>query len=203
MWVTFLFTLNPAFWPLLKKKFDFFCEIYKCKVYLSNSKIYFPINNKYLSIKFNTMNTKKIMECERERLSKVTNFRLSHTFWTIGMAIAALAILTMLIRAFAMEGNTEWLREFAKKGLLVGMLLMSISKDKEEDELTIKLRMQSYAFAFVVGVVYALVMPYIEFGVSNVVKSGGEAFKNLGDFQVLIFMLLVQLMSFHTLKRYR
>jgi len=122
------------------------------------------------------MNTEKIMDCERERLNKITNFRLPHTFWTIGMVVTGLSIVTMFVRAFVMEGDTEWLRELAKKGLLVGMLLMSISKDKEEDELTIKLRMQSYTFAFVVGVAYALIMPYIEFGVSNVVNSGGEVF---------------------------
>jgi len=149
------------------------------------------------------MNTKKIMECERERLNKLTNFRLPHSFWSIGMAVAAISIIVMFVRAFALDGDTEWLRELAKKGLLIGMLLMSISKDKEEDELTIKLRMQSYAFAFVVGVAYALIMPYVEFGVSNVVHSGGEAYKDLGDFQVLSFMLLVQLLCFHTLKRYR
>ncbi len=149
------------------------------------------------------MNTKKIMDCERERLNKITNFRLPHTFWAIGIIVTAISIVTMFVRAFALDGDTEWLRELAKKGLLVGMLLISISKDKEEDELTIKLRMQSYAIAFVVGVAYALIMPYVEFGVSNVVNSGGETFKNLGDFQVLSFMLLVQLMSFHTLKRYR
>jgi hypothetical protein len=149
------------------------------------------------------MNARKIMECERERLNKITNFRLPHVFWVIGMVVAGLSIVSIFIRAFAMDGDTEFLKELAKKGLLIGMLLMSISKDKDEDELTIKLRMQSYAFAFVVGVAYALIMPYVEFGVSNVVNSGGEAFKNLGDFQVLSFMLLVQLMSFHTLKRYR
>lgn len=149
------------------------------------------------------MNTEKIMNCERDRLNKITNFRLPHTFWTIGIAVVAISIITMFVRAFVMEGDTEWLKEITRKGMLVGLLLMSISKDKEEDELTIKLRMQSYAFAFVVGVAYALIMPYVEFGVSNVVNSGGEAYKNLGDFQVLVFMLLVQLMSFHTLKRYR
>ncbi len=149
------------------------------------------------------MNTEKIMNCERERLNKITNFRLPHTFWTIGIAIVTISIITMFVRAFVMEGDTEWLKEITRKGMLVGLLLMSISKDKEEDELTIKLRMQSYAFAFVVGVAYALIMPYVEFGVSNVVNSGGEAYKDLGDFQVLVFMLLIQLMSFHTLKRYR
>ena len=90
-----------------------------------------------------------------------------------------------------------------QKALLIGMLLMSVSKDKEEDELTVKLRMMSYTWAFITGVVYALVMPYVELGVSNAVHSGGEVYKDLGDFQVLLFMLMVQLMSYHTLKRYR
>lgn len=149
------------------------------------------------------MNTKKIMECERKRFDKIINFRLPHKFMTIGIAIAALSIITMFVRAFLMEGDTEWLKVVLQKSLLVGMLLMSISKDKEEDEMTISLRSQSYAIAFVIGVVYALVMPYVEFGVSNVVNSGGEVLKDLGDFQVLLFMLMIQLMFYHNLKRYR
>ncbi len=149
------------------------------------------------------MNTKKIMDCERKRFEKIINFRLPHKFMTIGIALAALSIIMMFVRAFAMEGDTEWLKALLQKGLLIGMLLMSISKDKEEDEMTITLRSQSYAIAFVIGVVYALVMPYVEFGVSNAVNSGGEVLKDLGDFQVLLFMLMIQLMFYHNLKRYR
>ena len=149
------------------------------------------------------MNTEKIMNCERNRLEKITNFRLPHTFMKVGIAIAALSILMMFVRAFAMDGDTAWLKLLLQKTLLVGMLLMSVSRDKEEDELTVKLRMQSYSWAFIIGVVYALVMPYVEFGVSNAVHSGGEVYKDLGDFQVLLFMLMIQLMCYHTLKRYR
>lgn len=102
-----------------------------------------------------------------------------------------------------MAGETEWLKQLLQKTLLVGMLIMSLSKDKVEDEMTISLRAQSYAIAFVIGVIYALVMPYVEFGVSNMVHSGGETFKDLGDFQVLLFMLMIQLMFYHNLKRCR
>ncbi len=149
------------------------------------------------------MNVEKIRDCERNRFHKIMNFRLSHRFMTIGIAIALLSIVMMFVRAFAMEGDTEWLKLLLKRTLLVGMLIMSLSKDKIEDEMTISLRAQSYAIAFVVGVIYALVMPYVEFGVSNAVHSGGEAFKDLGDFQVLLFMLMIQLMFYHNLKRYR
>lgn len=149
------------------------------------------------------MNKQSIVDCERKRLEKITSFRLPSYFYKVGIVIGVITFIMMFVRAFAMEGDTEWLKHLLQKTFLIGMLLMSIARDKEEDELTIKLRMQSYAWAFIVGVVYALVMPYVEFGVSNVVHSGGEAFKDLGDFQILIFMLLIQLLSYHTLKRYR
>jgi len=149
------------------------------------------------------MNAKKIIECEQKRFKKIINFRLSSKFMSIGITIGAISIVMMFVRAFALEGNTDWLKLLLQKTLLIGMLVMSISRDKEEDEMIITLRSQSYAIAFVIGVVYALGMPYVEFGVDSVVKSNVSEFKNLGDFQVLLFMLMIQLLFFHNLKRYR
>ncbi|NRD24046.1 hypothetical protein HNV10_12370 [Winogradskyella litoriviva] len=149
------------------------------------------------------MNTERIINCERKRFQKLIKFRLSHRFMTIGVAIVIVSIVGMFVRAFALDNEVEWLKQLLQKTLLVGMLIMSMSKDKVEDEMTIALRAQSYAIAFVVGVIYALIMPYVEYGVSNLVHSGGEAFKDLGDFQVLLFMLMIQLMFYHNLKRFR
>lgn len=149
------------------------------------------------------MSKENIIDCERKGLERITNFRLPHYFFKIGIAIGIVTVIMMLVRAFALESETEWLRHLLKRTFLIAMLLMSVSRDKEEDELTIKIRMQTYAWAFITGVVYTLVMPYVEFGVSNVVNNGGEAYKDLGDFQVLSFMLMIQLMAYHTLKRYR
>ncbi|WP_456442732.1 hypothetical protein [Psychroserpens sp.] len=149
------------------------------------------------------MEKQKYLECERKGLERLINFRLPHYFYKIGMLIAGLAIVMMFVRAFAMEGDQEVFKEVLRKVLLIGMLLMSIARDKEEDELVVKLRMQSYTYAFVIGVIYALVMPYVDLVVSNIVHGGGEVYKDLGDFQVLIFILLVQLMSFSALKRMR
>lgn len=149
------------------------------------------------------MNAKEIINCEQRKFQKLIKFRLPHRFMSIGIAIVLLAIALMFVRAFAIDGETVWLKQLLQKTLLVGMLIMSLSKDKIEDEMTLSLRAQSYAVAFVIGVIYALVMPYVEFGVSNAVHSGGEAFKDLGDFQVLLFMLMIQLMFYHNLKRFR
>lgn len=149
------------------------------------------------------MKTEELMNCERNRFQKLINFRLPHAYMTLGIVILLGSLIMMLIRAFVIEGDTEWLKLLLQKTLLVGLLILSLSKDKIEDEQTISLRSQSYAIAFVIGVLYALLMPYVEFGVSTIANSGGETFKNLGDFQVLLFMLMVQLMFYHNLKRYR
>lgn len=149
------------------------------------------------------MNKESFINCERKRFAKFINFRLPHKFMAIGIGISVVSIITMFVRGFVLEGDTEWLKLLLQKTLLVGMLIMSISKDKTEDEMTIQLRSQSYMIAFIVGVIYALIMPYVEFGVSNVVHDGGEVYKDLGDFQVLVFMLMIQLMIYHNLKRYR
>jgi hypothetical protein len=149
------------------------------------------------------MDMKKNMNYERNRFYKLLEFRLPHRFMTIGITVVLLSIVMMFVRAFVIEGDTQWLKLLLQKIVVVGMLIMSLSKDKIEDEMTVSLRVQSYAIAFVVGVIYALVMPYVEFGVSNAVHSGGEVFKDLGDFQVLLFMLMIQLMFYHNLKRYR
>lgn len=149
------------------------------------------------------MKTSKIIECERKRFGKLVNFRLPSKFMKVGISLGILSIVMMFVRAFALEGDTEWMKLLLQKTLLIGMLIMSISKDKEEDEMVVILRSQSYAIAFVIGVIYALIMPYVEFGVDSVIESNISEFKNLGDFQVLLFMLMIQLLFFHNLKRYR
>ena len=149
------------------------------------------------------MNTRKIIECENKRFEKLVNFKLPANFFKIGIIVSLLSIAMMFMRAFVIEGDAEWLKLLLQKTLLIGMLIMSVSKDKEEDEMTISLRSQSYAIAFVVGVVYALIMPYVEFGVDSVIESNTSELKNLGDFQVLLFMLMIQLLFFHNLKRFR
>ena len=149
------------------------------------------------------MNKESFVECERRRLNKMLNFRLPHVYYKIGFIVTAVAIVAMFGRAIFLDGEYEWLKSISKQTLLIGLLLSSLARDREEDEMTNSLRMQSYAFAFIAGVIYALVMPYVDYGVSNALKPEGEVFKSLGDFQLLIFMLMVQLMSYYTLKRYR
>ncbi|WP_282044472.1 hypothetical protein [Winogradskyella flava] len=148
------------------------------------------------------MSKKSFVECERHRLQKLLNFRLPIVFKWLGVLLLVSAFVLFFFRIqFPDQG--ELLRSIGRKAFIVGLLCISLARDKEEDEMTVGLRAQSYAIAFIVGVIYALIMPYVEFGVSNAVHSGGEVYKDLGDFQVLSFMLMIQLGIYHTLKRYR
>ena len=149
------------------------------------------------------MKVKKIIECERNRLEAYSKFQLPNTFKKVGIIVLTLSILTLIGFRF-IEGESEILRDLVKKGVLVGLLLISISKDKEEDELTIKLRGQSYVKAFVFGVFYALIQPYVTYGFALLLgKANKESFLELGDFQLLFFMLIIQILFYQLLKRYR
>jgi len=145
------------------------------------------------------MNKKSIVECERNRIQKVLDFRLPNSFKWVGVILLVGAFVLFFLRMQFPE-QAEVLRNIGRKVFIVGLLCISLARDKEEDEMTVALKAQSYAIAFILGVIYALVMPYVEYGVSNIVHSGGEAYKELGDFQLLSFMFLVQLGFYYTLK---
>ena len=114
-----------------------------------------------------------------------------------------LSFFSIIVLKAQFPEHVELMRNIGRKVFVVGLLFISLARDKEEDEMTNTLKLQSYTIAFILGTVYATLMPYVEYGVSNMVHSGGESYKDLGDFQVLSFMFLVQLGFYCTLKRYR
>jgi len=148
------------------------------------------------------MEKNSFMDCERNRLQKILDFRLPTPFKWLGVVLLIVAFVLFFIRKQFPE-YAELIRSIGRTIFIVGLLCISLARDKEEDEMTVALRAQSYAIAFIVGVIYAIVMPYIEFGVSNIVHNGGEPYKQLGDFQLLSFMFLIQIAFYQSLKRYR
>lgn len=96
--------------------------------------------------------------------------------------------------------NPVWLKPILEGVLLMGMLLFSISKDKIEDEYIDSLRSQSYRLAFVFAILYALLQPLVNFVVSYALQQDNE-YESFNYFQVLFFMLVVQLLFFWKLKK--
>ncbi len=145
------------------------------------------------------MTSTSLINCERKSLEKMAKFQLPYPFKKIGIAVAVFSFLALFVNAFSV--NVPELRTMAKYGLLVGMLLISISKEKIEDELIAKLRMQSFTFAFIIGVVFALAQPFANYLVDVVFNSQEAFFKDTGDFEILWMLLSIQVFYFEFLKR--
>ena len=106
----------------------------------------------------------------------------------------------MLIIAIKYIDNPVWLKPFLHGILLIGLLLISVSKEKIEDEYIDSLRSQSYRLAFILAIVYALLQPIVNVVVSYVLQQDNE-YESFNYFQVLFFMLIVQLLFFWKLKK--
>ena len=145
------------------------------------------------------MSKESICEKERSRLEKMNKFQLAHKFKKIGWYIVAITFLLMIAKKFVEE--PEWVKLVLRNIFVIGLLLVSLSKDKIEDEFIDSLRSQSYRLAFIIGVVYSVVQPQVEYAVDYLID-GDEATMGFSYFQVLIFMLIVQIMFFYQLKRY-
>ena len=145
------------------------------------------------------MNVKSIMECERRSLEKMKKYQLPNKFKKIGIGIIVFSIVAIITNKLSIN-NTD-LTLTAKYGILLGLLVISISKEKIEDELITNLRMQSYAFAFIVGVVITLTNPLFSYIANIVFEKQQENFQGIGDWQVLWILLSVQVFYFQFLKR--
>ncbi len=147
------------------------------------------------------MNLNDIQKCERTKIEKWSRFQLSHKWKTVGIMIS-LSVFAMLLGLKLMDDRPQWTSEVLKRLLIVGFLIISISKDKEEDEMIASLRAKSYTLAFIFGVLYTLIQPVVDYLVHQYVFSASEN-NTFSYFQVLWFMLLIQIMFFEVLKRQR
>ena len=114
------------------------------------------------------MNVKSFMECERKSLEKMKRYQLPNRFKKIGIGIIIISLVTFFVNKFSIE-NID-LKLTAKYGILVGLLLVSISKEKIEDELMTSLRMQSYTFAFIAGVIITLLTNPLFNYIANIIS---------------------------------
>ncbi len=144
------------------------------------------------------MNTKSMLDCENDRLRALRVFQLPHAAKRIGIFLALAAFVLLFVNAFLIE--KELIRSMARYGLLIGMLIISISKEPIEDERIMSIRMRSYAFAFVAGVAFSLVQPFFDVGVDLLVNPEKAALKDSGDFVILWLLLSIQVFSFHLSK---
>ncbi|MCH3882150.1 MULTISPECIES: hypothetical protein [Tenacibaculum] len=144
------------------------------------------------------MSQQSFCEKERKNLEKLNKFQLGNQFKKIGVIIAIGSFILMIARKYFED--SEWIRPVLHGLLLIGLLIISVSKEKIEDEYVDSLRSQSYRLAFIMAIVYSLVQPLINYAVA-VLFNQDDNLKGFSYFQVLFFMLIVQLLFFWQLKR--
>ncbi|MCH3885164.1 hypothetical protein [Tenacibaculum aquimarinum] len=144
------------------------------------------------------MSQQSFCEKERKNLEKLNKFQLGNQFKKIGVIIAIGSFILMIARKYFED--SEWIRPLLHGLLLIGLLIISVSKEKIEDEYVDSLRSQSYRLAFIMAIVYSLVQPLINYAVA-VLFNQDDNLKGFSYFQVLFFMLIVQLLFFWQLKR--
>ncbi len=145
------------------------------------------------------MTVKSFLECERKNLEKIKKYQLPNKYRKIGIGIFVISLVSMFIIAFT-SANSE-LKQVTKYGILVGLLIASISKEKIEDELVRSLRMQSYTFAFIFGVVITITNPLFSFIANLIFEKQQANFSGVGDWQLLWILLSVQFFYFEYLKK--
>lgn len=146
------------------------------------------------------MNKQKFCDAEERRLHWLVNFKLPNTWKKIGWGLLSLSFALLILTKF-FDGDYLVIRSVLKKITLLGLLIVVISKEKIEDELVENLRGKAFSFAFIIGVVYVLVQPLINYVAFLLLKPEKANFEDLGDFQILWFLLVVYLMTFWFLKK--
>jgi hypothetical protein len=142
----------------------------------------------------------KFVESERKSMEKWINFQLPNSYKSIGLSLFIAAFIALIVVKYTVTEPT-FLKTIIRQLLVIGLLMISLAKDSIIDEMTNQLRMKSYQWAFLCGVVYAIVQPYIEYSVTALIKNPYVNYTDLSVFQVLVFMLLIQIFSYSFLKR--
>ncbi|WP_203295799.1 hypothetical protein [Luteirhabdus pelagi] len=140
------------------------------------------------------MGLKEIYQWDRRMAEKLRRFQLPQSYQTVGLAIAIIAFVGLIARKF-MTTEPDWIRSLCLNLILVGLLTISLSKEKVEDEYIAMLRSRSYQFAFIMGVLYVLIQPYVTYAVEYLFNPE-EAEVQMSYFQAIAFMLMVQLLFF-------
>jgi succinate dehydrogenase hydrophobic anchor subunit len=136
------------------------------------------------------------------KIEKITGYQLPNKFKITGLVLCIISIFSISIIAFSLENfkYNDVLDRIAKTVLVLGLLIISISKEKIEDELIAKIRMQSYNYAVIGTVIFYLIKPFINYAIVFVFSSAPrmEGSKDIG---LLALLLTVQIFTFRSLKK--
>jgi len=148
------------------------------------------------------MELKSKPEGHIEEINKFTSFQLPNKFKIMGLVVFIVSLILSILLEIYFENNKyqDLFVRIAKTGVVLGLLMISISKEKIEDELIAKIRMQSFNYAVIAAVIVYLTMPFLNLAIvasfSSIPKMEGSK-----DVAVLEFLLTMQIFAFWKLKK--
>ncbi|WP_298955864.1 hypothetical protein [uncultured Nonlabens sp.] len=98
--------------------------------------------------------------CEFEKKGGVFPL-LPASFKYIGTYVSISAIVGLLLVYYLGDELRDFYKEVCMHFVLIGLFLLVLSRDKNEDERTNQLRYRAFAFAFVLGTGMLLILPFI------------------------------------------
>lgn len=111
------------------------------------------------------------------------------------MIFIVLLIILTISKIIPLDKSST--KVISKTGILISLLLLALTKNKIEDELTSKIRLKALASSFIFGVGYVITEPFISVFFQNGFLS------NKGATEILITMLLFYFMTFYFMLKKR
>jgi hypothetical protein len=149
------------------------------------------------------MELKAKQEGDIEKIDKFTGYQLPNKFKIVGLVLFITSILSIItsLKLYMLDIKYHELFErIALSGSVLGLLIISISREKIEDELITKIRMQSYNYAVIVTVLIYLILPFIHFTIESIFSSMSKI-EGSKDVSVLGVLLMSQIFTFRKLKK--
>jgi hypothetical protein len=140
---------------------------------------------------------------EIEKIAKFTSYQLPNRFKIVGLIVFIASILSIItsLKLYMLDIKYHELFErIALSGSVIGLLIISISREKIEDELIGKIRMQSFNYAVIVTVLIYLILPFIHFTIVSIFSSMPKI-EGSKDVSVLGVLLMSQILTFRKLKK--
>lgn len=111
------------------------------------------------------------------------------------LSLTIIFVILSITKAISIE--KEIAKTIATIGILIACLLFALTKNKEEDELTLIIRFKALAGAFIFGTLYTVITPFIN------LFSGDDFQLNLKVSQILIMMFGMYFFNFYAMLKKR
>lgn len=116
---------------------------------------------------------------------------LPNYYKKIGLAIIGIFIVIIVLSSNnVINVEKDLLKYITDSILLIAFLLIALSKDKIEDELTIVIRLRAFTATFIFGVMITIIDPYVNLLFEGIFYSERTATELLSGMFIYYFIML-------------